>query len=108
MRRRRAIVVSATRALLAVRTIAGRLEQFAQLDLILSGQDLSRAVVTKVWRHGDDGEVILDKLDGGTLSDVLAPAASALALDSGASDGTSGSDVAAPESVSALDLVGAS
>ena len=72
VRRRRAIDVPATLHRLARLPMIGRLQEFADFDLLLSEQDFPRAVVSKVWRHGPDGEPILDKLGGDTLSDVLA------------------------------------
>lgn len=71
VRRRRAVDVAATLERLAGLPVAGPLDDFGGLDLVLSKQDLSKAVVTKIWRYGEDGEPILDKLDGGTLADAL-------------------------------------
>lgn len=72
VRRRRAIDVPATLHRLADLPMIGRLQEFADFDVLLSEQDFSRAVVSKVWRYGPDGEPTIDKLGGDTLSDILA------------------------------------
>jgi hypothetical protein len=51
--------------------VVGQLEDFAGFDVILSEQDFSKAVVSKVWRRGPDGEPVIDKLVGDTLADVF-------------------------------------
>jgi len=71
VRRRRAIDVPATLDRLAGLPVVGRLLDFVGLDVLLSQADLSKAVVTKVWRQVD-GKAQVDKLTGQTLEDVLA------------------------------------
>jgi hypothetical protein len=46
--------------------------EFAGEDLVLPEADIARAVVTKVWWYGEDGQPQLGKLDRGTLADHLA------------------------------------
>ena len=65
VRRRRMIDVPAT---VAATGFAG----FAGEDLVLPTADIARAVVTKVWWYGEDGQPRLGKLDRGTLADHLA------------------------------------
>jgi hypothetical protein len=71
IRRRRAIDVPATLDRLAGLPVVGRLHDFIGVDVLLSQHDLSRAVVTKIWRQVD-GRQQVDKLSGQTLGDVLA------------------------------------
>jgi hypothetical protein len=72
VRRRRAIDVPATLDRLAELPMIGRLREFVGFDVLLSEQDYARAVVSKVWRYGPDGEPMVDKLVGDTLLDILA------------------------------------
>jgi hypothetical protein len=71
IRRRRAIDVPATLDRLAGLPVVGRMHDFVGLDVLLSQTDLSKAVVTKIWRQVD-GRQHVDKLTGQTLEDVLA------------------------------------
>ncbi len=75
VRRRRAIDVPATLKRLAGLPMISRLRDLDDFDLLLSEQDFSRAVVSKIWRYGPDGEPVVDKLGGDTLSDVLSGSA---------------------------------
>jgi hypothetical protein len=70
IRRRRAIDVPATLDRLAGLPVVGRLHDFVGVDVLLSEHDLTRAVVTKIWRQVD-GRQQVDKLSGQTLDDVL-------------------------------------
>jgi hypothetical protein len=67
VRRRRMIDVPATAA-----AHASPIAEFEGEDLVLPAADFARAVVTKVWWYGEDGQPRLGKLDRGTLADHLA------------------------------------
>jgi hypothetical protein len=71
VRRRRAIDVPATLDNLSGMNIVGRMHDFVGLDLLLPEPDLSKAVVTKIWRLGKGARPIVDKLSGETLYDAL-------------------------------------
>jgi hypothetical protein len=75
VRRRRAIDVPATLSRLAGLPMISRLRDLAGFDVLLSEQDFSKAVVSKIWRYGPDGQPVVDKLGGETLSDVLSGSA---------------------------------
>jgi hypothetical protein len=51
--------------------ITGRMHDFVGLDLLLPEADLSKAVVSKIWRQGPTGRPVVDKLSGDTLYDAL-------------------------------------
>src|SRR6185295_9794968 len=65
IRRRRAIDVPATLDRLAGLPVVGRLHDFVGLDVLLSHDDLAKAVVTKVYRQVN-GRQQVDKLSGQT------------------------------------------
>jgi hypothetical protein len=78
VRRRRMIDVPATVAAHAGAGLApagptgfAEFADFAGEDLLLPAADIARAVVTKVWWYGENGEPQLGKLDRGTLADHL-------------------------------------
>jgi hypothetical protein len=71
LRRRLLIDVPAT---VAAQGDAPELAAVAGDDLVLPAADLPRAVVTKVWWYGADGQPMLTKLDRGTLADHVRPA----------------------------------
>jgi hypothetical protein len=71
VRRRRAIDVPATLDNLTGLPVVGRMHDFVGLDLLLPEPDLTRAVVTKIWRQGPGTRPLVDKLSGETLHDAL-------------------------------------
>jgi hypothetical protein len=73
VRRRRAIDIPATLDNLSGLPVEGRMHDFVGLDLLLPEADLSKAVVSKIWRQGPGSRPIVDKLSGETLGDLLTP-----------------------------------
>ncbi len=71
IRRRRAIDVPATLDTLTGLPIVGRMHDFVGLDVLLSEEDLTMAVLTKAWRYGPNHRPVLTKLNGATLSDTI-------------------------------------
>lgn len=71
VRRRRAIDVPATLDNLTGLPVVGRMHDFVGLDLLLPEPDLTKAVVTKIWRQGPGARPVVDKLSGETLFDAL-------------------------------------
>lgn len=76
VRRRCAIDIAETLQRLSAMPVAGRLHDFAGLDLLLCEPDFGGAVVTKAWRSLGGRRLAVHKLDGAPLSDALAGAAS--------------------------------
>jgi hypothetical protein len=74
VRKRRAVDVPATLDSLDGMPVIGRMHDFVGLDLLLPEEDLPAATVSKVWRHGPTGRVVVERLTGTTLADVLTPA----------------------------------
>jgi hypothetical protein len=63
--------VPATLDNLSGMNIVGRMHDFVGLDLLLPETDLTKAVVTKIWRNGPGARPLVDKLSGETLYDAL-------------------------------------
>jgi hypothetical protein len=75
VRKQRAVDVPATLDSLNGLPVVGRMHDFVGLDLLLPEDDLPRAIVSKVWRYGPTGKVVVDKLTSATLAEVLDPTA---------------------------------
>jgi hypothetical protein len=71
IRKQRAVDVPSTLDSLNGMPVVGRLHDFVGLDLLLPEEDLPRAIVSKVWRYGPTGKVVVDKLTSATLAELL-------------------------------------
>ncbi len=71
IRRRRGIDVPATLDTLTGLPIVGRMHDFVGLDVLLSEEDLTMAVLTRAWRYGPNHRPVLTKLNGATMSETI-------------------------------------
>jgi hypothetical protein len=73
IKQRRAIDVPATLGQLGQLPVAGRMQDFIGLDLLLPAADLGLALVTRIWRPGTGPgrKPVVDKLTDTTLADAV-------------------------------------